>query len=144
MAVATPFIARNPSILIGSAELMCHARKISLIPEDEMSDVATFCNPGGVAPGTTHWVFTVSALQSFGPESAGVPGLWETLFAMRKTQQTIVVKPDGTALLGTPRQMATFKAWVPSIPFIDSEIGGTTTMDIEFAVIGEPVFAFAA
>lgn len=141
MAVATPYIARSPIVLINSVDMTCHARKITLIPEDEMSDVATFCNPGGVAPGTTHWTCTISALQSFGPEGANI-GLWETLLALRKTKQTIVIKPAG-ATVGVPQVMATFTAWIPSIPFIDSEIGGTTTMDIELNVVGEPVFATA-
>jgi hypothetical protein len=142
MAVATPYIARAPIVTINGVDFTCHARKITLVPEDEMSDVATFCNPGGVAPGTTHWTCTISALQSFGPESSAA-GLWETLLALRKTKQVIVIKPSGT-LTGAPNQMATFSAWIPSIPFIDSEIGGTTTMDIDFPVIGEPVFATAA
>jgi hypothetical protein len=142
MPVATPYRAINPSVLIGTGtpdELICHARRVALVPEDEMADVETFCNPGGEAPSTTTWTLTIEALQSFGPEGAN-PGLWDTLRPLAKTQQTVVVKPlDGAA--GPTNPSATMTVWVPSIPFIDSAIGEATTFDIEFRVVGEPVFA---
>lgn len=141
MAVATPYRAINPSVVIGASEieLICHARRVALVPTDEMADVETFCNPGGEAPSTTTWVLTIEALQSFGPETTN-PGLWETLHTMAKTKQTVVVKPADTAV-GPTNPSATMEVWVPSIPFLDSGIGEATTFDVEFKVIGEPVFA---
>ncbi len=138
MPVAAPFIMRKPFITVNSLDLVCHARKVSLVPEDSMADVETFCNPGGEAPGSTKWMLTISALQSYG--AGATPGLWDTLRPLAKTQQALVLRPD-VAIVGATNPSATLLVWVPSIPFVDSEIGQSTTMDIDFPVIGEPVFA---
>src|SRR5688500_16265709 len=129
MPVATPYRAINPSVTIGTVpiEIICHARRVALVPEDEMADVETFCNPGGEAPSTTSWVLTIEALQSFGPDGADA-GLWDTLRPLAKTEQTVVVKPSSAAV-GPTNPSATMTVWVPSIPFIDSGIGEATTFD---------------
>ena len=141
MAVATPYIARMPSLLIGTApgtELVCHARKVSLVPTTNTTDVETFCNPGGTAPGTDTWVCEFDALQSYG--DTGSPGLWDTLRPLANTAVTFTLKPaDGTVSATNPS--ATFTAWVPSIPFIDAEIGGNTVLTVTCPLVGAPVFA---
>src|SRR6266540_4081576 len=101
MAVATPFIARNPFITItaGTIDLVCHARTVKLTAEDNDVDVDTFCNPYGVAPGSTKWTFETDVLQSFG--TGGTPGIWNLLYPIRKTVQVFTVKPDNSAVLVT-------------------------------------------
>lgn len=137
--VATPYIFRDPSLTVNGTELKCHIRKISLVPEDSMADVETVCNPGGEAPSTTTWVAEIEALQSFGPEGAE-PGFWDTMLPLAKTKADFVLKPRDTTV-GPTNPSATFEAWVPSIPFMDSAIGESTVLTLEFKLIGEPIFA---
>lgn len=137
MAVATPYIARNPVITVDTFELVCHARKVSLTAEDNMVDVDTFCNPDGEAPGSTKWTAEIDALQSFG--SGVTPGLWDILSPLAKTIQTFVIRPDAAAV-GATNPEATFEAWVPTISFVDSDRGDSTVMTVTFSVIGAPVF----
>lgn len=141
MAVATPYILRIPSVTVNTVELQCHLRNLGLTAEDDEADVSTACNPNGTAPGTTTWTCTVQVLQSFGPEGAN-PGLWDTLAPLAKTKAAFVVKPKDEAVSAT-NPSATFEAWVPTIPFLDSELGQSTVLDLEFKVVGEPVFATA-
>lgn len=140
MAVATPYIATNPYITInGTIDLVCHARTVRLTAEDNEVDVDTFCNADGVAYGTTKWVFETDALQSFG--TGGTPGIWSLLYPLRKTTATFVVKPLNAAN-STSNPQATFTAWIPTVPFLDSDRGDSTVMTLTFPLVGEPVFVF--
>lgn len=141
MPVATPYIARKPSVLIGAVELRGHGNTVRLTNEDNMADVDTFDNPEGEAPGTTSWEFEMDLLQSFGPE-AGNAGLWDTLRPLAKTKAIFTVKPNTVAVAVTNPQ-AVFEAWVPSIAFLDSTRGDSTRLTVSFKVIGEPVFTTA-
>jgi len=120
-------------------QLKCHGRNLSLVPEDNLEDVETFCAPGLEQPGTTTWTSSISLLQSFGAD-----GAWNLLHAMRKTRKTILIQPTdaaGTPAVGNPT--ATFEAFLPSVPFVDAGIGEKTEFDFELTAIGEPVFATA-
>lgn len=148
MAVATPYIARNPSIqlvtVVGTSEtvteLACHARTVRLTSDTDDVDVDTFCNPGGTAPGTTTWTAEFDGLQSFST-STSAPGLWDTLYPLFNTQQTFRIRPNGDSPVSGTNPQATFTAWVRPIPFLDSDRGQTTVVTETLNVVGEPVFA---
>jgi hypothetical protein len=141
MAVATPYIARDPIITITSTtpdlELVCHARTVRLTAEDNEVDVDTFCNPDGTAPGSTKWTFECDVLQSFG--DGATPGIWNMLYPLAKTVATFQLRPDEAAI-STSNPEATFDAWVPTIPFVDSERGDSTILTMTFSVVGSPTF----
>lgn len=141
MPVATPYIARQPSVMMGAVpvELRGHGNTVRLTAEDNMADVDTFDNPEGEAPGTTKWTFEMDLLQSYGPEG-GNAGLWDTLRPVAKTVQPFVVVPTEGVVSPTNPE-ATFEAWVPTIPFLDSARGDSTRLTVTFSVVGEPVFA---
>lgn len=136
--MADVYTMDDPSILIGATELKCLASQVSLIPSDKFISVETFCNPGGEKPSTTTWELKVTILQSF-----GVDGAWNVLRALTQgSTQTIVLKPDSAAVaVGNPS--ATMAVYMPSVPFVDSSVGETTSYDLMFKVIGAPVFATA-
>lgn len=136
--MADVYTMDDPSILLGATELKCHASKVALIPTDNFVDVSTFCNAGGEKPSTTTWELTVTIKQSFAAD-----GAWNLLNALpRGSTQTLVLKPDDAAVaVGNPS--ATCSVYMPSVPFVDSEIGEASEFDLTFKVIGQPVFATA-
>lgn len=135
--MATVYTMTDPSILVGAVQLKCLSSKVSLIPTDNFVDVETFCNPGGEAPSTTTWVMSATIVQSFGAD-----GAWNLLNPLAGTTVTIVLKPDDSAI-GVGNPTATFSAYVPSIPFVDSEVGEATRYDLEFKLVGGPVYTTA-
>lgn len=134
--MADPYRAVLPEITIDTVDFKCHARKLSLLPDQKFEDVSTFCNPGGQIPTTATWKCTLEMLQSF-----GINGAWNQLRALSGTLQTIVVYPGAGTTAAVTNPEATFDAWIPSIPFLDATPGSTMTYTLELQVEGEPVFA---
>lgn len=136
--MADVFVVTDPSILIGSVELVCHGSHVALTPNPIMADISTWCDPEGEREAIASWTFSVELKQSYGTE-----GTWTDLNALKRTKVTVVVKPaDATVSADNPS--ATFDMWMPSIPFIDAGIGESTSFTLEAKVIGEPVFSTGA
>ena len=133
--MADVYVADMPSVKIGATEYICHMRKVRLIPTDVMADIETFCDPGGERPSSTSWMAEFDIAQSF-----DTAGAWNLLRALAKTKQTFIIKPADAAV-GVTNPSATVSAWVPSIPFTDSEIGKATIYTLKCKVVGQPVFA---
>lgn len=135
MPTEQPHVYVSPSIMLDTTELLCYGTAAKLVPEDVMADIATWCQPGAERPGLVAWTFSVKLKLSYATE-----GSWNLIKAMRGTLKTVVLKPgSGAAAPGNPS--ATFSIYVPSIPFMDAEMGGVTEFDMEATVIGDPVFA---
>lgn len=134
--MAEVYVAEKPSVTIEGTEFICHMKRVALIPADEMADIETFCQPGAEKPTSTKWTAVFTIKQSFGTD-----GAWNLLNAMRKQLKTFIVKPEFGVGVGVTNPTATFEAYVPTIPFIDSEIGSATEYEISCSVIGEPAFA---
>lgn len=137
---AEPYIARRPRLTIGTTELQCHMRKVTLTPADAEVDVATFCKPGARAPGTTVWTMEIDVLQSFGDGVAvtGTVGLHDALAPMAKTVQEYELQVDNLAGPDSEHPYFTGTVWVPSIPVIDSQIGDKSEFTLTFAVNEDP------
>jgi hypothetical protein len=137
MPAATPYIARRPQVTIGGADLDCHMRKASLLPEDDEVDVATFCNPKGRAPGATGWTLEIDVLQSFG-DGLTTDGLYDQLAPLAKTRVAFTLEMD--KLTGPDEENPHFTGfvYVPSIPVLDSTIGDKSEFTLTFYVDGEP------
>lgn len=138
-----PFILRSPRINLtaGPIELVCVARQVALVPTDEEIDVETFCDPDGIEYGSTSWVLTVTALQTFDSADGVGDGLWNQLHALRKTTVAFELLPDNGAAVSSANPSATGNVRVPSIPFLDGTPGEKTEMSLTFPVVGDPVFA---
>lgn len=135
--VATPHLYVHPSVIIDTTEVECHFQMVTLIPEVTWNSVETYCNPGGEAPGRTAWRGVMRVRMSYGTDSA-----W-SFFSARANQiaDFTIMPAEGTAP-SADNPEATFEAYVGTLPFIpDHEIGASATFDLEFRVIGEPVFA---
>lgn len=136
MTVPAPHLYVQPSVVIGTVESICHFSQVTLVPEVTWTDVETYCNPGGEAPGRTRWLGNMRVRMSYGAGSA-----WEFFSARANQIEDFVIMPaDGSVTADNPS--ATFEAYIGTLPFIpDHEIGASATFDLEFRVIGEPVFA---
>lgn len=138
MAMADPVVISDPQISIDGVDYKCASSKVSLIPTDSQVDISTFCNPGGTRPGTTAWACSVDLLLSY--TDGTDTGSWNTLHALRKTKVPIIIAPaSGMASASNPT--ATFDAYIPSIPLVDAEIGGTVKYTLALSSVGEPVIA---
>lgn len=138
MTVPAPHIYNRPSVLIGTVEVDCMISMVTLIPTVEWGDVETYCNPGGEAPGTPAWSGTLRVRMSYGTGSA-----WELFAANANQVVDITIMPTyGDTAPSASNPEATFEAYLGVLPFIpDHEIGKSATFDVEYRVIGQPVFA---
>lgn len=135
MPTEQPHVYVSPSIMLDTTELLCYGTAAKLVPEDVMANIETWCQPGAERPGLVSWTFSVRLKLSY-----ATAGSWNLIRAMRGQLKTVVMKPASTAVaVGNPS--ATFSIYVPSIPFMDAEMGGVTEFDLEAKVIGDPVFA---
>ena len=137
--MATPIILNSPQISIGGIDLKCHARQVSLTPDQEFVDISTFCNPGGEAPGQASWTLSLTGLQSFD----GTDGLYNQLQPLEGTNVAFEVTPDDTAAVSATNPKASGTVYVPLVPFIDAGVGEATELSMDFKVIGQPTVAFA-
>lgn len=137
MPLADGVVLETPVITINAVDYVCAARKVSLIPTDNMADIKSFCNPAGERPASTKWVLDVELLLSYGAVGTGS---WNTLNAIRKTKVACTVKYSSAAT-AVSNPIATFDIYVPSIPFVDGTIGSSMPFTLTAVVVGEPVFA---
>lgn len=137
MAIPAPHIYIRPSVIIGTTEVECHFAMVTLLPEITWVDVETYCNPGGEAVGRVKWQGTMRVRMSYGTE-----GAWQFFSALGTDPVDIEIMPaEGTAATAD-NPSATFEAYVGILPFIpDHAIGESATFDLEYRVVGEPVFA---
>lgn len=138
--VATPHMYIEPTVLIGTVEVQCHFQMVTLIPTITWSDVETYCNPGGEAPSRIPWSGVMRVRMSYGTDSA-----WEFFSALDPTtpaEVTIYPADPGTAGATPANPEAVFDAYIGVLPFIpDHEVGASATFDLEYRVVGQPVFA---
>lgn len=136
MPVPAPHLYVKPSVTIDTVDSICHFQQVTLVPNLTWIDVETYCNPGGEAPGKVSWSGTLRVRMSYGTDSA-----WEFFSARGGQIVDMVITPDdGSVSAANPE--ATFSAYLGVLPFIpDHEIGASATFDLEYRVIGEPVFA---
>lgn len=136
--VAVPHFYVEPTVLVGTVEVQCHISMVTLIPEVTWIDVETYCNPQGEAPQIS-WRGVMRVRMSYGTDSS-----WAFFSALdQTTPQDVVIYPadpgTGTATAANPS--ATFEAYIGVLPFIpDHEVGASATFDLEYRVVGEPVF----
>jgi hypothetical protein len=137
--VASPHMYVEPNVVINTTEVQCHFQMVTLIPEVTWSDIETYCNPGGEAVSRVSWRGVMRVRMSYGTDSA-----WEFFSALDPAvPQDMVIYPadPGTATGTADNPSATFEAYIGVLPFIpDHEVGASATFDLEFRVVGEPVF----
>lgn len=133
--MADVYVAVDPSVSIGGTDYVCFFNSVSLIPNQMMADIETFCDAGGERPGKVAWTFSGEVKQSF-----DTAGSWNVLRALAGTKVAFIVKPTDAAVAVT-NPSATFNAWIPAIPFLDSANGEATTYTLECRVQGTPTFA---
>ena len=138
--VATPHFYVEPTVLVGTVEVQCHISMVTLIPEVTWGDVETYCNPGGEAPTRISWRGVMRLRMSYGTDSSWE--LFASLDPTTPTDMTIWPGDAGTDFAGSSENpSADFQAYIAPLPFIpEHEVGASATFDIEFRVVGEPVF----
>lgn len=137
--MATPLVLNSPKIQLssGTVDLKCHARQLSVLPDQEFADVSTFCNPGGEAPGQVSWTLSITALQSFAAD-----GLYNTLSPLQGTTVDFDVQPDDVAAISVTNPKISGTCYVPIVPLLDAGVGETSELDIEFKIVGSPTVAY--
>ena len=138
--VASPHFYVEPTVLIGTVEVQCHFQMVTLIPEVTWGDVETYCNPGGEAVQRVAWRGVMRVRMSYGTDSA-----WEFFSALDPAvPQDVTIYPGdpGTGDPTPANPEASFDAYIGVLPFIpDHEVGASATFDLEFRVVGAPMFA---
>ena len=141
--MAEVFVYEKPAVTIkekvaGTAiNLECHAREVALTAEDSETDIETYCAPGATRPGKTTWTAEILSLQSFGTD-----GLWTVLSPLSRKLCTFTILPDATAPAGVDNPLATFDAYLPTIPFLTrAAIGEPSEIELTMTTVGAPVFS---
>lgn len=147
MTAAIPVTLDNPFVTVqyGTAtavDISCHLRKITLDNDHATADVGTFCTPGAEKPVRPKWMFSLEALQSFGPDASTNKGLWDSLLPYVGKKVTVVCKPDASTVTVT-NPSATFDTYVPYLTFLDAGIQESTISTLDFSVLGQPAYATA-
>lgn len=139
--VATPHFYTHPTVLIGTTEVECHFQMVTLIPEITWGDVETYCNPGGEAVQRVAWRGVFRVRMSYGTDSS-----WEFFSALDPAvPQEVTIYPGDATTASSTNPEAEFDAYIGVLPFIpDHEVGASATFDLEFRVVGEPVFSEGA
>jgi hypothetical protein len=139
--VAAPHFYTQPTVLIGTVEVQCHFQMVTLIPEVTWGDVETYCNPGGEAVTRVAWRGVMRVRMSYGTDSA-----WEFFSALDPQEpQDVTIYPGDATTASADNPEAEFEAYIGVLPFIpDHEVGASATFDLDFRVIGEPVFSTGA
>lgn len=128
--LVSPFITvSNRAEPVVTVDLTCYSRGVHLSPDEDDAS-ATFCDPLGFT-----WVLTLDLLQSLGADglhtlltSLGGPGTlidWEFAYT------------DAVASVDNPHW--TGEARLPAWAIVDAGINEPTEINLEFAVIGDPV-----
>lgn len=138
MVVPAPHRNDGPSLLLGitaiavpTIELGCHGRRIGLIPTDTEEDIETFCNPQGIAPGSTKWQLDFEVINSFGDE-----GLFNVLWPHAKQLRTMSYSPDGTTTASATNPIFSFNAYVPTPKPVDAGVEKFTIYSLPFKIYG--------
>lgn len=140
MAYIRPVKLVSPYLVFSNQEatpvevnLTCYARGVHLVPEEDDAS-ATFCDPLGFT-----WVLTVDLLQSLGAE-----GLDELLWSLGGPGTRITVEfaytdpaTPGTGTADNP--IWTVETRLPAWSVVDAGINEPTEINLEMAVIGDPV-----
>lgn len=144
VTLADAFVYEDPSLVIDGQEYKCAMKSTSLIPNEQMVDIATVCNPSGERPITANVTYTLDAqlLLSFGAPGANGAGTWNTLNAIAGQKKTVVLKPASSAVSAS-NPSATFDIYVPRVPFMDGSIASAMVFNLTAKSIGTPVFATA-
>ncbi len=137
MSVANAFIYERPTVLLGTDDITCHLQMATLVPTVTFTDIETYCNPGGEAPGRIAWSGVLRVRMSYGNEGAW--NFWQTLDPATTVEMTMMPSDDTAISADNPE--ATFDAYVAPIAFIpEHEVGGSATFDVEFRVIDQPAY----
>ena len=135
--VADAHIYDRPTVLVGTDDITCHLQMATLVPETTWTDIETYCNPGGEAPGRVRWTGVLRVRMSYGDD--GSWNFWNTLDTTTPLELTLVPSDDTAISSANPE--ATFDAYVTPLAFIpEHEVGGSATFDVEYRVVGEPAF----
>lgn len=136
--VANAKLYVEPHVLIGTIDVSCHLKKVTLLAEvTRRADIETYCNPGGEAPSAVRWTGVFEVRQSYGSDSAWA--FFSTLDPFEAQEVTIL--PGTSTTLGADNPEASFEAYIDPIGFIpDHEVGGSGTFTLTFTVVGEPDF----
>ena len=135
--VADAHIYDRPTVLVGTDDITCHLQMATLVPETTSTDIETYCNPGGEAPGRVRWTGVLRVRMSYGDD--GSWNFWNTLDTTTPLELTLVPSDDTAISSANPE--ATFDAYVTPLAFIpEHEVGGSATFDVEYRVVGEPAF----
>lgn len=133
---ATPWVLENPRIYIASVDWQMSAARAALRPVGIEADISTFANPAGKREGATGWEIELMLKQTY----HATDGTWNVISALAKTLVTVELAPeDAAATAANPIATCTF--WMPSIPFMDGNIGQSTEFTISENLVGDPVFA---
>lgn len=139
--VADAHIYERPFVMFGTDEITCHLQMATLVPNVTWTDIETYCNPGGEAPGRTQWTGVFRVRLSYGDD--GSWNFWQTLDPTTPTEVTLMPGDETTASSSNPE--ATFDAYVQPIAFIpEHTVGGSATFDVEYRVVGEPAYDVSA
>lgn len=140
--VANAKLYIEPHVLIGTSDVSCHLKKVTLLSEVfRRADIETYCNPGGEAPSGVRWTGVLEVRMSYGADSA-----WEFFSGLDATEpQEVTIYPGTATAPSTDNPEASFDAYIDPIGFIpDHEVGGSGTFELAFTVVGEPNFATSA
>lgn len=136
--VANAHLYVEPQVMIGTTDVHCHFSKVTLLAEVfRRADIETYCNPGGEAPSGVRWTGVFTVRMSYGDDSA-----WEFFSALDPLEpQEVTIQPGTGTAVAADNPSASFDAYIDPIGFIpDHEVGGSGTFDLNFTVIGEPIF----
>lgn len=138
-APVSGFVYKRPSITINAEDATCYFRKFNVEPDQEFVDDSGYCSgPNAEIPGGVTWLSTGEVRMSY--NVATDVGAWEFFHALSGQAVEFVVTP-GPDPVSAENPSATFTAWVPQIAFMpDHDPGSTTTYELEFRIVGEPVF----
>lgn len=137
MAIPAPFIYDRPTVLFGTDDITCHLQMATLVPNVTTTDIETYCNPGGTAPGRIAWTGILRVRMSYGDE--GSWNFWQTLDPSTPVEVTLM--PSDDTAISTSNPEATFDAYVDPIAFIpEHTVGGSATYDVPYTVIDQPAY----
>jgi hypothetical protein len=133
-----PFILNKPKLTVGTAANLvtyeCGANEIDASPEQDSSDVETFCGTF-TSYKPAKWTVTVTALQSF-----GATGLWNALRPLVNTIQPFSIIPDSTKAVGPDNVGMYGDAYIPEFAYLTAPVGEASEFDFVLAVQGDPDF----
>lgn len=150
---AGAFIARYPSLIInhdGTAvdnagatiadgvQLNCAATTIDPQIDQEFTDIETFCNEAGEAPGKSKRTINVGIRMSY-----GAAGIFNLLQPYSNLRVNFAMVPNYSKAVGPDNPEMSGNLWIPEIPMSIGEVGGSPVYDMVLNLDGPPVYAYA-